>query len=439
MEFHSPDGKISTSHPINGIVDDTTVEANVSPAGVSVLEEGHAIAQEWENLLFLSGGTLARNKCFFYHVDWKWKGGIATMVDPVGSKISLMRGDLDPLCAINRKTHAQAHRTLGVRISPNGNWAVELDHLKNKIRRFNARLHKSFLTSHEVMMAMRTRFEPSVSYSLGVTGFSEQQCEQLQKLARPVWLQKLGYSLRYPSAVAHAPRDMGGIWMIQFFAFQGHKGLEMMLGHLRAQTEVGKMVQIGLDYFRLISGRANCPFRYPQETTAYPLKDWFHLIREYLAKTESCIIYPMPKYMLPKCQGDVCLMDHAILPTWSPSDARAINRCRLFLCVIYLSDITHGDGRTLMRPTFWGVKPLSSSLLWPNQGKPSEYDWRKWRSFLRQEFLQQDGSMNLRQPLGPWHPSLGRHHRQWQKHCHQHGVCIQRSTGWRLFHFRRQG
>ena len=72
MDFKNLDNTIITSHLIDGIVDDTTVRSNVSPTGVSLIDEGHKIAQEWESLLFLSGDTLARKKCFFYHTDWKW-------------------------------------------------------------------------------------------------------------------------------------------------------------------------------------------------------------------------------------------------------------------------------------------------------------------------------------------------------------------------------
>ena len=65
MKFQSPDGAMVTSHPIDGVVDDTTVGASVISLGVSLFEEGHKIAQEWESLLFFSGGTFARKNAFF--------------------------------------------------------------------------------------------------------------------------------------------------------------------------------------------------------------------------------------------------------------------------------------------------------------------------------------------------------------------------------------
>ncbi len=361
------------------------------------------------------------------------------MVDPEGSKISLTRGDLDPPYSIERKNLGQAHRTLGVRLTPNGNWSSELEFLKNKIRRFTARLRKHSLTTHKVMIAMRSQFKPSICYSSGITGFTADQCKQLQMLAHPAWLQALGYSSRYLSAVAHAPQEYGGIWMIQFIVQQGVQAMALMLGHLRAQTEVGKMIQIGIDYFRLISGRTECTFKTPVAFTAYSLQDWFMVIRNFLAETNSNIAIPLPGYLHQKCHGDVCIMDCAIPPHWSVSNVRAINRCRLYLRVLFLSDIAHGDGKHMISNGFNGIKPFDSSLIWPQQGKPSENNWRTWKRFLRREFLQPNGSYQLQTPLGTWIDHEDRHHRLWRKHRHIDGVSILRWDGWRLFRFIAQG
>ena len=221
--------------------------------------------------------------------------------------------------------------------------------------------------------------------------------------------------------------------MIHFQVQQGIKGLEMMLGHLRAQTEVGKMIQIGIAYVRLISGQSKCPFLYPSEFTAYFLKDWFMTTRAFLAETNSSIAFRTPAYLQSKCHGDICIMDHATPPAWKISEVKAINRCHLYLRVLYVSDITHGDGKTLISNGFHGLKPFNSLLQWPNQGRLSEHDWRIWQRFIRREFLRQDGSLHLRSQLGHWFEQETLHHRLWRKHLHGQGVCILRHEGWHLY------
>ena len=61
MCFSGSDGSCRL---IDGIVNDTTVRMNVALEGLSLLEAGWKVAQDWESLLFLLGGTFARKKCF---------------------------------------------------------------------------------------------------------------------------------------------------------------------------------------------------------------------------------------------------------------------------------------------------------------------------------------------------------------------------------------
>ncbi len=120
MSFQSPDGSITSVRPIDGIVDDTTIGMNTTGNEATCIQEAQLLARSWEHLLFLSGGTLARNECFFYHVNWEWHHGQSTMIDPPNSEICLPRGDQDLDEPITRKSSNKAHRTLGVRIAPNG-------------------------------------------------------------------------------------------------------------------------------------------------------------------------------------------------------------------------------------------------------------------------------------------------------------------------------
>ncbi len=98
MVFHSPDGTITTDRLIDGLVDDTTIGTNTSGDNTTCLEEAQDLAQMWEHLLFLSGGTLARDKCFFYHLDWEWENGKARLIDPRDPALSYLRETKSQTC-----------------------------------------------------------------------------------------------------------------------------------------------------------------------------------------------------------------------------------------------------------------------------------------------------------------------------------------------------
>ena len=195
------------------------------------------------------------------------------MLDPEKCLIALTRKDIDPPYEIKRLHHDQAHRRFGVRLAPNGKWSEELRFLKGKISRFTLKLKMNYLTTYEARLALKTMFNTSIYYSFGVTSFTEVECEELQKPSRPAWLQVLGYNSQYLQAVAFAPWWIGGIEMLQPFIVQGLKGLTLFMGHVRLQTQVGKLITVGLEFFRLIVGTSSCPLLDPMAKVAYEMQD----------------------------------------------------------------------------------------------------------------------------------------------------------------------
>jgi hypothetical protein len=66
----------------------------------------------------------------------------------------------------------------------------------------------------------------------------------------------------------------------------------------------------------------------------------------------------------------------------SDKDLATLNRCRIFLQVISISDISLADGSALLSEVKEGRRPEGrrSRLEWPVQGPPSAQDWKIWRS-----------------------------------------------------------
>jgi len=63
---------------------------------------------------------------------------------------------------------------------------------------------------------------------------------------------------------------------------------------------------------------------------------------------------------------------------------RTLNRCRIYLKVITLSDITTADGTRKIPSVKKGyqIPARISTLMWPNQGKPNSAEWKIWEASL---------------------------------------------------------
>jgi hypothetical protein len=108
----------------------------------------------------------------------------------------------------------------------------------------------------------------------------------------------------------------------------------------------------------------------------------------------------------------------------SRADLKSFNRCRLFIGVIYLSEISTADGAALTREAWGGNHSRFSPLLWPFQPCPGPQSWRVWRRLLARAFLEdipkrvtpQTKDLYLLHPLGAWLPGSDWLFRKWSYH-----------------------
>jgi hypothetical protein len=111
--------------------------------------------------------------------------------------------------------------------------------------------------------------------------------------------------------------------------------------------------------------------------------------------------------------NDQCIMDTIInLPSITASWLRAFNRCRVYMQVTYLSEISTADGLWIARTSWIGQRLRNHPLLWPKQPAPGPNSFRIWRRLLATAFLlghrrrvcSRTIDLVLHQPLRAWLP-----------------------------------
>jgi hypothetical protein len=82
--------------------------------------------------------------------------------------------------------------------------------------------------------------------------------------------------------------------------------------------------------------------------------------------------------------NDVMLMDYFITLKYKPKTLQVLNRCRIYLQVLSLSDITSADGKEIIPQVLIGDKlsDRKSNLEWPTQQKHPKNNWIIWASAL---------------------------------------------------------
>lgn len=108
-----------------------------------------------------------------------------------------------------------------------------------------------------------------------------------------------------------------------------------------------------------------------------------------------------PIFWLPptQCKCNSFIMEKFTSLTQDSKTLQILNRCRIYLQVILLSDIVDTSGHTILLGVKQGaLYHRKSKLQWPIQGIPPRQDWQVWHKFL----LHLESRGNLIQPLGKW-------------------------------------
>ena len=393
-------------------VDDAGLGTNADHNSPQVLASHlQTLAQRWEKLLYSTGGALNLSKCFWFLLSWRWVHGKPVLQTSSTAPATLQmtsEGDPTPVI-IPRIEPTSTFRTLGVHISPSGSNKGALKVLQGIVFEYCNIVKGSNLTRQEALMSYIQYLLPKLRFQPPLLSLSQQDCDKLTSQIFMALLPKLHINRHTARSIVFGAEKYGGLALPNLYITQGVDKLKLFLGHLRIQDRTSQLIYIDMSYIQLLTGSGTLFLNQDATSFLWVESGWLQSVWFFTSRYSLQFLYPsswIPSK--PRCH-DVFLMD--AFRAYSPSVAtmRILNRCRLYLQVITLSDIATADGKNILAEAKQGV-PLRdriSTLLWPAQGHPSKADWAVWKRYL--QYLEDKG--RIIQPLGDW---LSPTHQRWQ-------------------------
>ena len=132
MAFASPDGTNQHGRLLDAFVDDTSL-GFTDPGALDfdgIVDRLREIAQTWEQLLQLSGGSLNLSKCAWHILFWEWPDGRPTLrpINEDDPALQLYQGaNRITVNSIRRTTSNEASRILGVYPTPSPFFSTDQD------------------------------------------------------------------------------------------------------------------------------------------------------------------------------------------------------------------------------------------------------------------------------------------------------------------------
>jgi hypothetical protein len=194
------------------VTSDYEVDNNLSLEDNKILEMRHlvqrlsALSQHWEKLLFTTGGAINFQKSHWYVMSWLWKNGIPRLATSrqMPATLSLTTGYGSLLEIVPRIEPTQGFRTLGVYLTPSGNYATQAKFLRGHAEQFKNLLHESTLTPQEVYCCYMQYIRPKITYPFSCVSLTEKQCWHIQAPVLTAILPKLHLNHHTPRAVLFA-------------------------------------------------------------------------------------------------------------------------------------------------------------------------------------------------------------------------------------------
>jgi hypothetical protein len=355
----------------------------------------------WNDLLYATGHFMERAKCSCYLSVWDFQeDGYAFTIPPTELQKEIMVKDIHGhMQKIPQLASDKSQKLLGVMKNPIGNQQDEIERLREKSNNMAIRINTGVMSTVQAKMAYDSFYLPAIRYSLSITSINQIDFESIQSSASLAILAALGYNRHMPREVVYGTSKYQGLGLQHLYDVQGIDSTRLLLQELNHHGPTKHMLQNLLEVIQMESGIGN-PILEDNRPLIYIEWGWIPSIRDFLLHIDSQIINATNRPVLYR-QHDRYLMDASILPQLTRKEQILINRCRLFLQVERLSDISSADGTIILDEWKQANEYTSSrsTKSWPLQGNPGEEAWRIWRSFLERAFLTNG---KLRQNLGPW-------------------------------------
>lgn len=288
---------------------------------------------------------------------------------------------------------------------------VHIKHIKQR----SANMASIRLTSgslpYQVEVAVRMIYSTAMGYSLSAVTISEKITNKIQAKALESFVPALGYNRGFPRDVLLGPSDFGGASIPRLHTESNIQQIEILLTNICAQTDLGKLFMINLNWIQILAGIDEMYLNSTQEISY--INNCFTGIKLFLNQINGRIEFLLFSLPVVERSGDQCITKAFadIRPKLSKNQIRYCNNWRVYYNVILVSDICNAKGDEVLEkyltnpnvsPFDHLLTPQTRKTSWQNQPHPKSIaTFQFWTSCITKTLLNKS-SRKLRLPLGKW-------------------------------------
>jgi hypothetical protein len=148
-----------------------------------------------------------------------------------------------------------------------------------------------------------------LEYPLAVTQFTQSECDRITSPVIRACLSKMGNNCNSPKEVVYGPSELFGFGMHDYYIKQGICQLTALVGHIRQDSETGRLIRIELQWCQVQSGTATHLLGETKDPIDYSETCWIMSIRDFLRTYGLRIEITRTPLPAIQCENNEFLMD----------------------------------------------------------------------------------------------------------------------------------
>jgi hypothetical protein len=277
-------------------------------------------------------------------------------------------------------------------------------------------------TREESRMYYDTVWRPAVKYTLSQSFLSEIQLKKIESSCLPKIISKCGYNRNTSRAVLGGPTNLTGGGTIPLVATTGAGGVLHFIKNWRTPNEdIGRVLRIVYAWCQYQAGVSFPLLEQPEESITYLQGKVIPSLREFLSRINGKLKLDKTYIRKKLRANNIAIMDIVRQVGFTEVQEHRINCVRLFLGVMYFSEICSIDGTTIRDGITTGHNNNEEYILTLKkaiQHRPNTRSWNLWSQAITS--ITSDGKV-LMESLGDWTTNHSRSGR-WNAYQHNRSV-----------------
>ena len=390
-------------------VDDTDVihaAADPHTDPLQVLAEAQQAVNTWEGILRATGGAIGANndtKAFWYFLDftfvgkkWEYKS-----LEQLQGQLLIRNYDGRNL-PITRLEPKEARETLGIMIAMDGNQVAQFNCLRQKAKIYGEQLRTGYIDRHHAWYSYTGVFSKTLEYPMEAINLSLDQWDLIVKEFMGHLLNKMGIVHNMARDLVFSSKKYNGLGWKHPYYLQHIKHIALILGSHYLDPQSKALINTVWEEACYECGWNEDLMKAPKEILELITDGWLKETILFMKEHRIYITRGTGMFSANR-SNDSLIISKFNKVCNNKAILYALNLCRLFLDVKWVSDLTSAQGSEVVKSKDNCIL-LERFISRPSLRKKPKYeqlDWKLWDFYLNLSGISFNNN-NLNLNLGPW-------------------------------------